>query len=342
MKSNDNSLLNAAAGMVPAEKPKKENIMKLTNTLIDLAKKESHLPLLSKIHVTSGVASATDMDTVISQPTDLADGWYYGHAAAIGKNIEFPCGEELPFFANKGAEYSEFVLSEDDVQRLKFVMQAMSQEETRYYLNGVFFGDDMIVATDGHRCHYFKWDFEWKIQTGRMGTIIPSDAMNRIIQAYQELKETALYFTLYKDRWEFKIGVITMVGKSIDGTFPEVKKIIPTYPQENQTQFHPGEIHKIRPILKELSKCLGSHYQIHDITVEDGHFVKDFSKLDKNLPEIKVKSSMKMPVIFNFNTSYLAQMPKSRVFYNANVEPVLFEGLVNSLPVFGLLMPRRP
>ena len=42
------------------------------------------------------------------------------------------------------------------IESLKAVSTCVSTEETRYYLNGVFFKDGLMISTDGHRMAVIK------------------------------------------------------------------------------------------------------------------------------------------------------------------------------------------
>ncbi len=116
------------------------------------------------------------------------------------------------------------------IDRTRF---AMSTEETRYYLNGLYFhicDDDSgsvmrIVATDGHRLARVQIP----VPDGAMGMpgiIIPRKAIGEIYKLIEEVEgdvEVALSET--KVRFSFENAILT--SKLIDGTFPDYDRVIP-------------------------------------------------------------------------------------------------------------------
>jgi len=115
---------------------------------------------------------------------------------------------------------------------------AISTEETRYYLNGIFFhraGDALAaVATDGHRLGRIHLPLPEGAGDGWPGVIIPRKAVAEIerlagtaeagADVTIELSETKIRVTL--DR-------TVLTSKLIDGTFPDYKRVIPA-PSENR------------------------------------------------------------------------------------------------------------
>jgi DNA polymerase-3 subunit beta len=107
---------------------------------------------------------------------------------------------------------------------------AISSEETRYYLMGIFFhiADDQLkaAATDGHRL---------------ARVVIPkpdgSDAMPDVIvprKCVQELRklldelEGTVEVSLSPTKVRFGLGSAVLTSKLIDGTFPDYNRVIPT------------------------------------------------------------------------------------------------------------------
>ena len=111
---------------------------------------------------------------------------------------------------------------------------AISTEETRYYLNGIYFhthedGGKLTlrsVATDGHRLA--RADVEAPSGSeGMPGIIIPRKTVSELqklvdapdVQVTTELSDTKIRFT---------IGSVILTSKLIDGTFPDYQRVIPT------------------------------------------------------------------------------------------------------------------
>ena len=116
------------------------------------------------------------------------------------------------------------------IDRTRF---AISTEETRYYLNGIFLhaadGDDGRVlraaATDGHRLA--RVEEPLPEGAGSMpGVIVPRKTVVELRKLLDEASgevEVALSDT----RIQFTVGTVQLTSKLIDGTFPEYERVIP-------------------------------------------------------------------------------------------------------------------
>lgn len=106
---------------------------------------------------------------------------------------------------------------------------AISTEETRYYLNGIYVhtdGDKLkFVATDGHRLALTRV-IKPEI-TGEMekGVIIPRGVISDICRLLDG--EADIRVTMNDSRVSFSIGSAIVESKLIEGTFPEYSRVIP-------------------------------------------------------------------------------------------------------------------
>jgi len=116
------------------------------------------------------------------------------------------------------------------IDRTKF---AMSTEETRYYLNGIYLhaaeneGVSVLraVATDGHRLARF----EMPLPEGAAempGVIIPRKAIGEIRKLIDEAAD-AIKITLSESKIRFSFDHVILTSKLIDGTFPDYQRVIP-------------------------------------------------------------------------------------------------------------------
>jgi DNA polymerase-3 subunit beta len=101
------------------------------------------------------------------------------------------------------------------------VQFAMSNEETRYYLNGIFLHVDagklVAVATDGHRLsRNIGQDVE-----PIPGVIVPRKTVGIIPKG-------SVTVSLSDAKIRFVAGDITILSKLIDATYPDYKRILPT------------------------------------------------------------------------------------------------------------------
>jgi DNA polymerase-3 subunit beta len=110
---------------------------------------------------------------------------------------------------------------------------AISTEETRYYLNGIFFhvvgsGDQprlRAVATDGHRLAKAETPAP-SGSTGMPGVIVPRKTVGEI-QKLLEDPETEVQIGLSDSKIRLAIGELVLTSKLIDGTFPDYERVIP-------------------------------------------------------------------------------------------------------------------
>jgi DNA polymerase III subunit beta len=107
---------------------------------------------------------------------------------------------------------------------------AISSEETRYYLMGIFLhlADDQLkaAATDGHRLARIvlpKPDGA----DGMPDVIIPRKCVAELRKLLDELEGT-VEVSLSPTKIRFGLGSAVLTSKLIDGTFPDYNRVIPT------------------------------------------------------------------------------------------------------------------
>jgi DNA polymerase-3 subunit beta len=118
----------------------------------------------------------------------------------------------------------------DLVDKTRF---AMSNDETRYYLNGAYFhaadanGVAVLrtVATDGHRLAQHELPLP-EGASGMPGVIIPRKAVAEIRKLAEEAA-APITIELSDNKIRFSFDHIVMTSKLIDGTFPDYQKVIP-------------------------------------------------------------------------------------------------------------------
>jgi DNA polymerase-3 subunit beta len=127
-----------------------------------------------------------------------------------------------------------FKLAAGDLKRLIDKTQfAISTEETRYYLNGIYLhaaGDDKAptlraVATDGHRLAQCELPLP-EGAAGMPGIIVPRKTVGEV-QRLIENGEGEIAVELSAGKIRFTIGDVVLVSKLIDGTFPDYGRVIP-------------------------------------------------------------------------------------------------------------------
>ena len=142
--------------------------------------------------------------------------------------------EDFPVMAT--SEYtSNFTASAMVLRRLfdksKF---AISTEETRYYLNGVYMhvaeGDGgqklRCVATDGHRLA--RIDADLPTDAGDMpGVIVPRKTVGEMRKLLDD-DDAQIAVSVSETKVRFATPNVTLTSKVIDGTFPDYTRVIPS------------------------------------------------------------------------------------------------------------------
>jgi len=127
-----------------------------------------------------------------------------------------------------------FTLAASDMKRLIDRTQfAISTEETRYYLNGIYLHSAgsakaatlRAVATDGHRLAQVDLPLP-KGASGMPGVIVPRKTVGEV-QRLIEDSEAEVSIELSQGKIRFTIGNVVLTSKLIDGTFPDYGRVIP-------------------------------------------------------------------------------------------------------------------
>src|SRR5690606_22346955 len=110
---------------------------------------------------------------------------------------------------------------------------AISTEETRYYLNGIYLhaveGEGGLklraVATDGHRLAQAEMPAP-KGAEGMPGGIVPRKAVGEI-QKLLEDPEAEVNVEVSQTKIRVTFDSVVLTSKLIDGTFPDYVRVIP-------------------------------------------------------------------------------------------------------------------
>jgi DNA polymerase-3 subunit beta len=243
----------------------KSTLLKAITRLQSLVEKRNTIPILSNVKLDANdkalTLTVTDMDLVASEQVDaniasqgaltvpaltlydivrkLPEGSQVALKADSSSRLNVTAGssnftlsylpaEDFPVMS-EGELTHKFTLASKDFLRLidktKF---AMSNEETRYYLNGVYFhlsnGKLRAVATDGHRLASVQNDAP-QGSAGMPGIIIPRKAVNEIGKLLENQNEVSV--ALSETKIKINAGRVELLSKVVDGTFPDYSRVIP-------------------------------------------------------------------------------------------------------------------
>ena len=136
---------------------------------------------------------------------------------------------------NVGDLTHKFTLPAADLKKMIDQTEfAISTEETRYYLNGIFVhttevdGQTMMraVATDGHRLARVQIPAPAGSQ-GMPGIIIPRKAVAEVKKLVDD-GNAEITIELSQTKARFTFGDVVLTTKLIDGTFPDYGRVIPS------------------------------------------------------------------------------------------------------------------
>ena len=248
----------------------RSSFFKTLSHLQGIVDKKNSLPILSNILIEAKenklTLSSTDMDISIIEKIDcniLEEG-----ATTINSQILYDIvrkleeNSEIEIISNNGklltlrASGSRFslaclpkedypIIDQDNsgtsvsinskvlfklIDKTKF---AISNEETRYFLNGLYFNinreNDLnvvtLVGTDGHRLAKFSYNLETDIDE-ISGVIIPKKTIYELSKLLSEIDDN-VEILISSNKVIFFIGNIVFISKLIDGSFPDYKRVIP-------------------------------------------------------------------------------------------------------------------
>lgn len=141
--------------------------------------------------------------------------------------------DDFPVMAEGEFAHSFAITSAECKALLEKTRFAISTEETRYYLNGVYLhaannqGASVLraVATDGHRLARM----EVALPEGAEnipGVIIPRKTVAELYKLVEEGGDN-VEIALSESKIRFTLGNAVLVSKLIDGTFPDYERVIP-------------------------------------------------------------------------------------------------------------------
>lgn len=110
---------------------------------------------------------------------------------------------------------------------------AISTEETRYYLNGIYLHEAeadggaalRAVATDGHRLARIELELP-DGAAGMPGIIAPRKTVGEVHKLLEDETEP-VEIALSDAKIRFAVGSVRLTSKLIDGTFPDYERVIP-------------------------------------------------------------------------------------------------------------------
>ena len=216
--------------------------------------------------------------------------------------------EDYPVLSGGELPHS-FVLAPQDlrglIDRTRF---AISTEETRYYLNGIYLhatqngGKPVLraVATDGHRLARVEVPLP-EGAAGMPGVIVPRKTVGELRKLIDETSvEVTVSLSDTKIRFAFDDAVLT--SKLIDGTFPDYERVIPADNDkvlEVDCRAFAQAVDRVSAISTEKSRAI-------KLAVERGSLVLSASSPENGSATEELEASYDAGAIeIGFNSRYL-------------------------------------
>jgi len=247
-------------------------LLKSLGHVQSVVERRNTIPILSNVRIDAAKGKlelhATDMDIEIAETTEAqvgkagatttpvltlyeivrklpegaqvelaasADGGQIALSAGRSK-FNLPCLPVEDFPAMSGGDLGHnFKLGAADlrvlIDRTSF---AISTEETRYYLNGIYLhaakseGVNVLraVATDGHRLARVEMPLP-NGAAGMPGVIVPRKTVAELRKLIEET-DSEVSISLSDAKIKFAFDNVALTSKLIDGTFPDYERVIPS------------------------------------------------------------------------------------------------------------------
>ena len=157
-----------------------------------------------------------------------------------GFKIDVKCGRShfnLPGFSIKeypsSLEFPKNKVITVKADMLKYMIEktifAISRDDIRYALNGVFFVIEKntlkLVSTDSRRLAFVSGD----IEAGKFSSsaIIPHKSLNELLRLIELSGAEEVKIGLSDNQVSFKLNEITLSSRLVDGEFPNYERVIP-------------------------------------------------------------------------------------------------------------------
>ncbi|MGB8623678.1 MAG: DNA polymerase III subunit beta [Paracoccaceae bacterium] len=257
--------------------------------------------------------------------------------------------EDFPVMAS--SEYTANFSAPAPVLRRLFDKSkfAISTEETRYYLNGVYMhvadGEGgrklRCVATDGHRLARIDADLPEGAET-MPGVIVPRKTVGELRKLLED-DDSAIAVSVSETKVRFATPEITLTSKVIDGTFPDYTRVIPqgnTRKLEVDASEFARAVDRVATVSSERSRAV-------KLSLDEDRLILSVNAPDAGAAEEELAVAYgDEPLEIGFNAKYLLEIAsqvdrENAVFlFNSAGDPTLMhEG--NDTSAVYVVMPMR-
>jgi DNA polymerase-3 subunit beta len=212
----------------------------------------------------------------------------------------------------------------DFVGALESVAGAMSTDERRYYLNGVFmhvydYGDRQefrFATTDGHRLYRQTLDMPdmsrpIPVTNGHTpGVLIPRKTvaiLTKLMRGKKCPEHVDIEVGAAKSRYVFayEFGTVSVTTKHIDGTFPDYQRVVPSYSNYPAARFQPAALAETIKACALISSERGHAFKLS--VSETGASIDVNNPAEGSAHASVACDWLSEPVEIGFNASYMLE-----------------------------------
>lgn len=246
------------------------------------------------------------------------------------------------------AEAKELEFYEFDRQALRDgldrVVHAMSDDATRYNLNGVFFdfakGGLSLVATDGHRLSACQ--LETFPQALKAGVIVSRKAVNELRKLLSEETSAPGKIAANDNTVAYMRSGLIFTSRLVDGSFPDYTQVIPKYEADGVVVPRGAMI----DLLKRVLLLASDHASAVNLELKESELTVTTRNPDVGdaTDTLAVEYAGK-PFAVTLNGRYLldtlmaSPSPKVQVQFDDDLSPILAKPVEGSM--MSVLMPMR-
>jgi len=258
---------------------------------------------------------------------------------------------DFPVIETGDITHSFSVTKKDFLKLLDKSKFAISTEETRYYLNGIYLhdtqsnGNDVLraVATDGHRLARI----EVALPEGAKGIpkiIIPRKTILEIKKVLDEdTEDQDIKVDISATKIKLEYSNVVLISKLIDGNFPDYERVIPT----NNTLTLKTKVKPLTTAIDRVSTISSDKGKAVKLTLGDNKLVLSADNVEVGFAEEELPVDYANDKIeTGFNSKYLLELTSvldgdtAEFHFSDGSSPTLVQDLTDTSSLY-VIMPMR-
>jgi len=261
--------------------------------------------------------------------------------------FSIPClpSEDFPNMPRGDMEHTIMLTTSALQQGFERTRFAMSTEETRYYLNGIYLhvidGVLLAAATDGHRLARTRIETGDAPLVGMPSVIVPRKAVGEIVKLIGEY-DGDIEIGVSRSKISFDIGNLSLTSKTVDGTFPDYARVIPV---ANNTAVT-ADVKTLSAAVDRVTTIASEKTRAVRMRVENGVIVLSVTSPENGTANDEVACESTGEIDIGFNARYFTEVLKYvdsenvELRFDTGSSPVLIKDLSRPDDA-NVLMPMR-